>query len=379
MGVNGVGGGTGRFNTWNFNELMNGTATRQMPKKAKQGGSVSLYAGNNTALSGGLPQDQTKAFAANYSKAFFAGLERQKQTEKAQNTGKKDPEYNHKKFTSKLKNAKSPQAIRSLAASIRATIADLKAKQATGEYDEEEIAAAILHAEIMEQAALKRADNLEQEEMAERKLKREELEELMEGEKEEEGAMAVVPAEGDPASVASAEAETEEMMDAEMQAMMEEMQRLQEEMAAQMAEEMEEMLAEASEEDPLQALDDMSKILSGSVSEEDIDEMKKKHRAAEDMTVARADMEYLKMKFNRLQRQRDALKSGAAGFGKGAQGNGGAVPHTAFTDGAGIVAGAVKSAQITAAHHAASSSAPSVSSSGGASAPAAGGSIDISG
>ena len=33
MGVNGVGGGTGRFNTWNFNELMNGTAGRQMPKK----------------------------------------------------------------------------------------------------------------------------------------------------------------------------------------------------------------------------------------------------------------------------------------------------------------------------------------------------------
>ena len=378
MGVNGV-GGSGRFNTWNFNELMNGTAGRQTPKKAKQAG-VSLYAGNNAAFSGGLPQDQTKAFAANYSKAFFAGLERQKQTEKAQNTGKKDPDYNHKRFSSKLKNAKNPQAIRSLAASIRATIADLKAKQATGEYDEEEIAAAILHAEIMEQAALKRADNLEQEEMAERKLKREELEELMKGEEAEEGAAVVAPAEGDPALAGEAEAETAEAIDAEMQAMMEEMQRLQEEMAEQMTEEMEEMLAEASEEDPLQALDDMSKILSGSASEEDIDEMKKKHRASEDMTVARADMEYLKMKFDRLQRQRDALKSGAAGFGKGALGSGSAAPRTAFSDGAKIVAGAVKSARITAAHHAASSSAPSVSASGGASAPpAAGASIDISG
>ena len=107
--------------------------------------------------------------------------------------------------------------------------------------------------------------------------------------------------------------------------------------------------------------------------------MKKKHRAAEDMTAARADMEYLKMKFDRLQRQRDALKSGAAGFGKGAQDSGSAAPRTAFADGAKIVAGAVKSARITAAHNAASSSAPSVSASGGASAPVSGGSIDISG
>ena len=379
MGVNGIGGGN-RQNTWNYNDMISGAPLRNASKAKRQSGGVALYAGNSTALSAGLlGQDQTKAFAAGYSKAFFSAQERAKETKKAQNTGKKDPEYNHKKFSRKMKNAKNSQSMQSVLADIRATIADLKAKQATGEYDEEEIAAAILHAELMEAAAMKRADNLEQEEMAERKLKREELEELLEGTKDEEQTGVPAAGAGDPAQEA-AEADLEEQVDAEMQAMMEEMKRIQQEMADQMAEEMEEMMAEASEEDPMQALDDMAKILGASVSEEDVDEMKKKHRAAEDMAAARADMEYLKIKFDRLQRERNALKSGAAGLSKG-MGQGSAPQASGFADGAKIVAGAVKSAHISAVHHASSlssSAAASVSASDGSS-PAAGASIDISG
>ena len=381
MGVNGI-GGRDRYNTWNFNDLMNGTPLRNASKAKKPSGGVSLFAGNSNALASNLlGQDQTKAFAANYSKAFFSAQERAKETKKAQQTGKKDPEYNHKKFSRKMKNAKNSQSMQSVLADIRATIADLKAKQATGEYDEEEIAAAILHAELMEAAAMKRADNLEQEEMAERKVKREELEELMEEEPKDEQTAAVPGAQGDPVQEA-AEADLEEQIDAEMQAMMEEMKRIQQEMAEQMAEEMEEMLAEAAEEDPLQALDDMAKVLGASATEEeDVDEMKKKHRTAEDMAVARADMEFLKMKFDRLQRERDALKSGAAGAGKGF-GQGSSAPQaTGFADGAKIVSGAVRSAHIAAVQHASTlgaSSAPSAPTGDGAAA-SPGASIDISG
>ena len=371
MGVNGIGGN--RFNTWNFNDLMNGTATRNASQKKKTSGGVSLYAGNNAALSAGpLGQDQTKAFSVNYSRAYLSAQQRADEAKKAQQTGKKDPDYNHKKFTNKMKNAKRSQQMTSVLADIRATIADLKAKQATGEYDEEEIAAAILHAELMEAVAMKRMENLETEEMAERKVKREELEELMEGEEEEDGPLAVLSAED--AAAMQEEQETEETLDAEMKAMQEEMQRIQQAMAEQLQAEMEEMTEELTEEDPLQALDDMAKVLgAAATTEEDVDEMKKKHRAAEDMAATRADMEFLKMKFDRLQRQRDALKSGAAGMNGSSRNTASA---TGFADGAKIVAGAVKSAQINTALRASNMAAPAVSSSP---APEAGGSIDVSG
>ena len=375
MGINNIGGGRNGFHTFNFNDIMNGQPKRRVPVKAdKPSKGVAVFADPSA------PVFARSRIYANYGKAFVEQSRQQQEARKASNTGKKDPEYNHKRFARKMKNAKNAQSMQSVLADIRATIADLKAKQATGEYDEEEIAAAILHAELMEAAAMKRIDNLETEEMAERKVKREELEELTEDDGEEQEGIPTVPEE--EAAVAQAEQETAEQLDAEMRAMQEEMQRVQEEMMAQMQEELEEMMAEMSEEDPLQALDDMAKVLGASAAnEEDLDEMKKKHRAAEDMAVARADMEFLKMKFDRLQRQRDALKSGAAGFGNGASAQH-APQATGFADGAKIVAGAVKSAQMNTALRAANAHVPSGASAGataGSPAPSAGASIDISG
>lgn len=374
MGVNGVGGGANRFQTFNFNELMNGKAGRQVPRKADPSANGVVFLSMAES-----PLYSKQRISATYGKAFLEETRRRQEEKRTSTAGKKDPDYNHKKFSRKMKDAKNAQSMQSVLADIRATIADLKAKQATGEYDEDAIAEAILHAELMEAAAMKRTENLEQEEMAERKVKREELEELLEGEEKSDEQAPAVAASEDPAALRE-EQEIEEQLDAEMKAMQEEMQRIQQEMAEQMEAEMEEMMAEMSEEDPLQALDDMAKVLGASVTEEDVEEMKKKHRAAEDMATARADMEYLKFRFNRLQRERDALKSGAAGPGGHGTGSPAQSSSAAgFADGAKIVAGAVKSAQISTAFRASSSAAVSAPASGDFSAPAPGASIDVSG
>ena len=84
---------------------------------------------------------------------------------------------------------------------------------------------------------------------------------------------------------------------------------------AALEEEMDELMKEMEENAKLdEALDEMTKVLSGDMSPEDLEEMKKKHRAAEQRDIIKADMKYLKALFDKLSRDKEhaASSSGAS-------------------------------------------------------------------
>ena len=67
-----------------------------------------------------------------------------------------------------------------------------------------------------------------------------------------------------------------------------------------------------------EALDEMTEAFAGNMSPEDLEEMKKKHRAAEQRDILKADLKYLKALFDKLSRDKEQVSpasgSASAGF-----------------------------------------------------------------
>ena len=84
------------------------------------------------------------------------------------------------------------------------------------------------------------------------------------------------------------------------------------EMRKQMMEEIEELEEELAE-DMLSELQDMVSYASGDMSEEEIKELKRKHRDDEEKQIMRADLKYLKALFDRLEQEKRQNTSGIIG------------------------------------------------------------------
>ncbi|MCR4746566.1 MAG: hypothetical protein K5894_15225, partial [Lachnospiraceae bacterium] len=69
------------------------------------------------------------------------------------------------------------------------------------------------------------------------------------------------------------------------------------------ADEMMEIAEETVEFD--EELDEMAEALSGTMTPEDLEQLKVKHRSKEAMDILRADLKYLKALFDRLQSERE--------------------------------------------------------------------------
>ena len=76
--------------------------------------------------------------------------------------------YAYKAKSAKIREAKSSAAVSELCARLSAEIKDLIEKLKSGEYDQTEILRALMHAERLEAAALKKLQDLRTEEAAER-------------------------------------------------------------------------------------------------------------------------------------------------------------------------------------------------------------------
>ena len=164
--------------------------------------------------------------------------------------------------------------------SIRAKIGLLKKQLKSGNYDEEEILRAILHAEMVQRACQKKEKNLRMEETAERNLN---------------GQDEIVI---DPESYSEetdSDEEIQELEQAELEALMEKLDLSAEEMF-QMAEETMTLDGE---------LDEMAEILTGSMTPEDLEQLKVKHRSDEARDLLQADLKYLKALFDRLQSEKE--------------------------------------------------------------------------
>ena len=252
-------------------------------------------------------------------------------------SGRKKIKYAYKAKSAKIREAKSSAAVSELCARLSAEIKDLIEKLKSGEYDQTEILRALMHAERLEAAALKKLQDLRTEEAAERAMKSKKGQQ-QEGEGKAEG-----KAEGQNAVEKSAGEKSGEgellakllpedtnrrpgesgkpvfereltltsflkaggaKRDASLQKALEGIQKETEEMMREMG-----GGVSLSQDDR-----DLMRALSGEMTPEDLKEMKARHRSAEERILAYADAEYLKAFFSGLEQQRNETGASFADF-----------------------------------------------------------------
>ncbi len=208
-------------------------------------------------------------------------------------TGKKKKSalYSFKQVSSQVLNAKTSNKAAQVSRGIRSKIGLLQKQLKNGDYDEEEILRAILHAQMVQRACEKKKKNLKMEEQAERGI-----------ENEEE--MSFESLEEDPIEEIAEDEEIRELEQEEFEALMEKLQMSMDDMM--------EMAEETAEFD--EGLDEMAEALSGTMTPEDLEQLKVKHRSDEARDILKADLKYLKALFDRLQSEKESVgKSSMAG------------------------------------------------------------------
>ena len=197
---------------------------------------------------------------------------------------KKRLPYNFKQLSKQIMQAKTSDAARPLVAKMRAKLSWLYKQLRNGDYGESEVSAAIIHAAAMERIAKRKVRHLEEEEAAE-----------------------------NGASGAGATDEDDEIYGKdELKKSLEENEEISDEMMRKMMEEIEKLEEELSD-DTMSELNDMLSCASGDMSEEDLEQLKKKHRNDEEKQLTRADLRYLKALFDGLEQEKRQLVSSSVG------------------------------------------------------------------
>ncbi|MCR5665202.1 MAG: hypothetical protein K6G01_00095 [Eubacterium sp.] len=217
-------------------------------------------------------------------------------TTKKQETTKKATNYNYKEVATKILRAKTSISAGQAVIAAKRKVTQIRRKIASGDGDAEELQIALSHAKRMELVAKKKKRHLELEELVEHTQARDERME------EQEDAV-----QGIKSSVFDAvQEEIEKQQDAifeEREAMIAE---AAEEYPQEMLAEINEMIAEFGEEElkeleELSELFDQMEIVDPHMSEEDLEKLKKKHRASEQKAITKADMEYIKDMVNLME------------------------------------------------------------------------------
>ena len=217
------------------------------------------------------------------------GLEVRVRKSKSSSSGKlnKRLPYNFKQLSRQTSQAKTSDSARSLVSKMQAKLSWLYKKLKSGEYSEREVSAAIIHAAAMERIAKRKVKHLEEEEAAEN------------------------------GGGIGATGEDEEIYGKdELKESMEESREISDEMMRRMMEEIEELEKELAE-DSMSEMQDMLSGASGDLSEEEKEELKRKHRSSEEKQLTREDLRYLKAIFDGLEQEKRQLASGVSSFNGG--------------------------------------------------------------
>ncbi len=194
-------------------------------------------------------------------------------TKKSKSTKKKRLNYNHKKIAKQILMSKTSNNSRRVVTRAREEVVMLLRKQMSGNFDETEIRHAIIHARKMERIARKQMKHLREEEKAEQSgkcmvEKPEKVNERNQVEEQVEGGLS--------------QEELEELL-AEYEELMDEM-------------------------EELNGLDEVMKEYMGAtiqeLTPEQLEQLRKKHRAQEAKEIMEADMKYLQAMFNRLEKEK---------------------------------------------------------------------------
>ena len=195
--------------------------------------------------------------------------------------------YNFKEISSQILRAKTSGSARQAVAKARSKIALLQRQQKNGEYDEKEVAQAILHARSMERVARKRLKHLEMEEAVKKDGK------AYPNAPEEEYEESTLEDMGGEDVFQLSKEEIQQLTQELRQAMDEVMRDLEEEMAD----------SELTEE--------LTEVISGDMDSADLEQLKKKHRADELREIVEADMKYLRALFDKLAKEKQNISSGS--------------------------------------------------------------------
>lgn len=193
---------------------------------------------------------------------------------------KKKLNYNYKKISRQITMNNTSTGARRVITKAREEVVSLLRKQMSGKYDETDLRHAIIHARKMERVARRKKKHLEEEEKAAATGKG-----LV-----EEGS-------------ASTEDEQVKKLEEDMESLNEEeIERLKE-----LLEEYEELMQEM---ESVGGVNDLMKEYMGAseqeMSPEQVNSLRKKHRADEMKDIVEADMKYLKAMFNKLEREKQA-------------------------------------------------------------------------
>lgn len=252
--------------------------------------------------------------------------------------------YSHKAISSQIMKCKTSVTAKQVAGKAKREVVRLRQKKLSAQYDPEEVQIALTHAMKIERVAKKKVKHLLEEEMV--KVTggpcAGELEEKMDKSSDQEKAEDAIAAmengmSGEDAAAmqqrrAMSSQEQAQYIQEQMQAMQEMMQAQMEQMqyAMEMAQEqmrasMEDMMSEFMEEmqESMEklleesGLSDLLEEMAGGFDMEmdpaDYHMMKLKHRAKELQEIAKADAEYLKAVFDRLERMKDSALQSLSG------------------------------------------------------------------
>lgn len=206
--------------------------------------------------------------------------------------------YSFKEISTRLLKTKKSGNAHQVLISARQKVVSLRLMYKGGVYDDDEVFAALMHAQAIVRVAKKREKHLQEEERAEKKIGKDGV--FCEADLEEKT---------EEASSQQIHKEERERTKAKM-----DMQRMQ-----KLMEQYERMMQEAMKElEQMESMDALSEEMGidGEITmdPEDLELMKKKHRADEMRAIVEADMKYLKFMFDKLEKEKQSNNNSITGF-----------------------------------------------------------------
>ena len=275
------------------------------------------------------------------SLSYSESLRNQRQQTKNTTLALKKLKYQFKNISSKILRSKTSQAAKQAAGQARREVLRLKRQKQSGNYDDDEIEAAINHAKAMERVAKKKAKHLEEEELAKAaggiwqgdRISEEETKDAQDAEAENVQNAEEMSAESSEEEMsrdlsayeyAGSEAyagdsyDISDYIDLGIDAFYAQTGDFMSEMSdftSEMMQEMSDSLRDLMEEMGLDGLSDNAVSVNREMDPADLKMMKIKHRNKEMKDIVKADAEYLKAVFNHLEKMKDnvVIPTGNAG------------------------------------------------------------------
>ena len=280
-----------------------------------------------TQVANSWGQDSIVTSTLSYSES----LRNQRQQTKNTTLALKKLKYQFKSISSKILRSKTSQAAKQAAGQARREIMRLKRQKQNSDSDSEEIDAAIAHAQAMERVAKKKAKHLEEEEMMKAaggicqgdRISEEETKDAQDAESENARNAEEMSAESSADEMsrdlsayeyagnevhAGDSYDISDYIDLGIDAFYAQTGDFMSEMSdftSEMMQEMSDSLRDLMEEMGLDGLSDNVVSVNREMDSADLKMMKIKHRNKEMKDIVKADAEYLKAVFDRLEKMKD--------------------------------------------------------------------------